>query len=568
MSFEVQHDWQASLATPRPLIGERAKTRLLLLLCVLWITLGLVGHHPWKPEEAQTISSIKHVMQGASWGLPMMAGSPSLKYPPLYYLSASFSGWLASPWLSLHDAARLATGFWMAITLLMVGMTGREMWGKGSGRQTTFIFLSSLGLLFSAHLLSPMVAGLTGYAIGFYALALSPRRPWRAGGLLGLGIAVAALSTGLLGAEILLLCGLLLPVLFKSWRRPSSWATLTTGLAIAMPIVGFWLWHLWQQAPDLLLTWLATGHHALDNRSLPYFLKTLSWYAWPGLPLAAWALWHYRDHLMQRPQFQLALTFFVVTLLMLGFGADNRDIQALPLLLPIAVLGGAAIETLRRSAASALDWFSIMLFGTLAFVIWLGWSAMMTGVPAKLAARMHKLSLDYTPHLDWRLLLAAIAVTTIWALVVFKAKRSNRAVVTDWAMGITMVWGLLMTLLLPWLDAAKSYDKMFASMQQALPAQYACVSSRHLGDSQRALLDYYLDIHAYPVERSQHVDCDLYLIQDERRRDKFNPGPSWTLIWEGKRASDRRESFRLYRFMPNGATSRADEPIRYPAQAT
>lgn len=282
-----------------------------------------------------------------------------------------------------------------------------------------------------------------------------------------------------------------------------------------------------------------------------YFLKTLSWFAWPALPLAAWALWHFRNHLLQRPQFQLALTFFLVALLMLGLGAESRDIQALPLLVPLSVLGGAAIDAMRRGMASALDWFSIMLFGSLGFLIWLGWFAMMSGAPAKLALRMHKLSLGYVPHLDWQMLVIAAIMTLIWVLIVFKAKRSNRAAVTDWAVGITMVWGLLMTLWLPWLDAAKSYHVMMADMQKSLPAKFACVSSYNLGESQRALLDYYLDIRTQPFEISQRVDCDLYLIQDERNRDIIEPGASWKLIWQGKRPSDRRENFRLYQYSAN-----------------
>jgi hypothetical protein len=42
------------------------------------------------------------------------------------------------------------------------------------------------------------------------------------------------------------------------------------------------------------------------------------------------------------------------------------------------------------------------------------------------------------------------------------------------------------------------------------------------------------------------LSCDLYLIQDERGEAKIVPGENWTLIWSGKRAADRRESFRLY----------------------
>ncbi|HQR60848.1 MAG TPA: glycosyl transferase [Methylophilaceae bacterium] len=524
---------------------------MLLLLCALWLGLGLVGHHPWKPDEGQTMGIVKHLLDGGSWAIPSIAGVPTLQNPPLYYLSAAGGAWLLSPWLAAHDAARLVTGLWMALTLLMVGMTGREMWGKGEGRQTTFIFLGSIGLFFPAHLLTPEVPALAGYAMAFYGLALAQRRPWRAAPLIGSGIGIAFLSTGLGAAEILLLTAALLPALFSNWRRKSYLTSLATGLVIAVPWLAIWLLAAWRQSPEMLATWWVSGKHALDDNNLLYFAKTLAWYTWPALPLAAWSLWHYRKHLLQRPQFQLALLFFLVTLLLLGLGADNRDILTLPLLLPLAIMGGAAVEKLQRGAASALDWFGIAMFGTLGFLLWLGWFAMMSGYPTRLAARAHKLSEAYVPHFNWLIFVAALTVTLVWWLVVFKTnKRSNRAAVTDWAVGITMVWGLLMTLWLPWLDATKSYHSMFASMQQSLPRQYACITSRGLGDSQRALLDYYLDIKAQRLELSQRIDCDLFLVQDERRRALGSPGPEWKLIWQGKRPSDRRERFWLYQYSP------------------
>jgi 4-amino-4-deoxy-L-arabinose transferase-like glycosyltransferase len=549
--FEVEHDWQASLATPRPSIGESAKTRLLLLLCLLWVGLGLVGHHPWKPEEAQTISAVEHLLEGGSWAIPSVAGVPTLHNPPLYHLSAALSGWLLSPWLSLHDAARLVTGFWMGLTLLMVGMTGREMWGMGEGRQTSFIFLGSIGLIYSAHTLTPEVAGLAGCATAFYGLALARRRPWRASPLIGSGLGIAFLSTGLLKPGIILATAVLLPVLFNNWRRKSYFASLATGLLIAIPWFGIWLLYAWQQSPDMLQTWLVSGRHGFDNNNLPYFLEMLSWFAWPALPLAAWSIWHYRSNLLQRPQFQLALTLLLVMLLMLGMGAESRDVNALPFLLPLAVMGSAAIDQLRRGAASALDWFGIMMFGFFGFLVWLGWFAMMSGMPARLAARMHKLSEAYVPHFSWVAFIAATAITMVWLLVVFKAnKRSNRAAVTDWAVGITMVWGLLMTLWLPWLDATKSYHGVFLELEKALPANYSCITSRGLGEFQVALLDYYADIRTRSFETEQGTNCDLYLVQDEKKRSLGQPGSGWKLIWKGNRPSDRRERFRLYQYSP------------------
>lgn len=546
MSFEVEHDWQASLSTPKPSIGERAKTRLLLLLCFLWLTLGLVGHHPWKPEEAQSVSAVKHLLDGGHWHLPSVAGMPTLENLPLYYLSAAASAKMLSPWLPMHDGARLATGVWMALTLLLVGMTGREMWGIGAGRQTTFIFLSSIGLFFSAHLLNPEVAALTGNAMAFYGLALARRRPWRAAPLIGCGIGIAFLSSGLLAAGILLLTGSLMPLLFVNWRIKSYLTSMALGFIIAFFLALMWLIPIWLHSPDVLLTWLNSGKHLLNNNSLLYFANLLTWFAWPALPLAAWSLWHFRKHLLQRPQFQLALLFLVTSLLLLGLGAEKRDILALPLLLPLAVMGGAAIEELRRGAASAINWFGIMLFGTFGFLIWLGWFAMMTGIPVRLANRMHVLSEAYVPHFKWLPFLVAVAMSAIWLLVVYGSKRSNRAAVTDWAIGITMVWGLLMMLWLPWLDATKSYQGMFASMKTSLPISHGCITSHDVGEFQRSLLHYYADIRTRRIEKAQKPECDLYLVQDERKPRIENPGQEWRVIWEGHRPSDRRERFRLY----------------------
>ena len=546
MAFEFEHDWQASLATPKPSIGESAKTNLLLLLCFIWLAVGLIGHHPWKPDEGQTVSAVKHLLEGGDWLVPFVAGLPSLEYPPLYYLSAAFSAKLFASWLPLHDGARLITGVWMALTLLMVGMSGREMWGKGGGRQTTFIFLSSIGLFFSAHLLSPEVAGLTGYAMAFYGLALTRRRPWRAAPLIGSGIGIAFLSVGLIAVAIILVTAILLPLLFRSWRIRPYLVSLPTGVVIALPWMALWLVPMLQSSPDMLQNWLLSERHAFDSDNVLYFGELLLWFSWPALPLAAWSLWHFRSHLLQRPQIQLTLVFFTVALILLGLNSESRDVLALPLLLPLAIMGGAAIDKLWRGAASALDWFGIMLFGMFGFLIWLGWFAMMSGMPARLAARMHKLSEAYVPHFDWLAFIAAIVITVVWMVTVFHNKRSNRAAVTDWAIGITMVWGLLMTLWLPWLDSAKSYDSVYAGMQKALPADFACVTSRNVGEFQLSMLHYYTGIKAQRFENVQRLDCDLYLIQDERRREKIEAGPEWELIWKGKRPSDRRESFRLY----------------------
>ena len=552
MKFQLEHDWQGNLATPRARIGEKAKTRLLILLCFIWLCMGLIGHEPWKQDEPQTISVVKSMLSEGNLIAPLAAGQTMLDHPPLYPLSAAGLAQLLSSLLPMHDAARLVTGLWMALTLLLVGMAGRELWGLGTGRQTTFIFIGSLGLVVSAHVLMPEVAELTGYAMGLYALALSQRRPYRAAALLGTGIGVAFLSTGLLPVTIMALSALLLPLLFRHWRSRSYTVATGLGLLVAAPWLIIWPVLYWLAAPAQWSVWWQSEVGQFANLHHDYFLRTLAWYAWPSLPLTIWGVWRFRAALLDSRQFQLLIVFFVVAFALIGLAADTREVYAMPLLLPLAVFAGGAVDTLRRGAASALSWFGIILFGMMGFLIWLGWFAMMTGWPDKLAERMHFLSGIAEPHFHWLSFIAAFGITLVWLAVIANTKRSNRAAVNNWAVGITMAWSLLMTIWLPWIDSARSYASVMNGIEAALPQDYTCISSRNLGSAQQALLDYYAGVQTQPLETTRRLDCDLYLIQDERGREKIEPGPDWQLLWQGKRVADRRESFRLYRRITTG----------------
>ncbi|CAG0975045.1 hypothetical protein MTYP_01447 [Methylophilaceae bacterium] len=550
MAFELEHDWQGNLATPRARIGERAKTRLLIVLSVIWICMGLIGHEPWKPDESQSISIVKSILNGESFLTPVAVGQIAPEHPPLYYLSAAGTAKLLSPILAMHDAARIVTGLWMAITLLMVGMIGRELWGLGAGRQTTFIFLGSLGLILSAHLLTPEVSGLAGSAMGFYALALARRRPYRASVLLGSGIGISFLSTGLLAPLAILLAAIILPIAFSAWRNKSFLVVLSLAALIAAPWLLIWPILSWINSPELFSAWWVASIDTINGNNYWYFIKTLSWYALPAFPLAIWGLWHYRNQLLIDPRFQLPIVFFLVSLVLIGTTNSPTETNALVFLLPLAALAGGSVETLKRGAAGLLNWFGLMLFGAMAFLVWLGWFAMLFGWPAKLNERMQVLSGVTEPVFGWLGFLAAIAITAIWLLVINNSRHSNRAAVTDWAVGSTLVWSLLMALWLPWIDSAKSYAGVMHGIAKAVPAQHYCMQSTGVGSAQQALLDYYTNIRVLPSRSG--LACDLYLIQDERGRPRVEPGSEWQLIWQGKRAAERREGFRLYQRISTG----------------
>ena len=145
---------------------------LLALLFAAWILPGLIGHAPWKSDEATSFGLIYHILQSGDWVVPTLAGEPFMDKPPLYYLVAALFAKVFSFLLPLHDGARLASGFFMGLTFLFTALGARELFGKNTskGWVAAVILLGCLGLLVRAHQIIADMALLSGYAIALYGL--------------------------------------------------------------------------------------------------------------------------------------------------------------------------------------------------------------------------------------------------------------------------------------------------------------------------------------------------------------------------------------------------------------
>ncbi|HXD51395.1 MAG TPA: glycosyl transferase, partial [Burkholderiales bacterium] len=101
----------ANSSTMTPTSGKGAAPSVALIwICVLvaaWLLPGLIGHDPWKPDEAYTFGLVYSLLKDGGWVVPMLAHEPFVEKPPLFYLSAAAIAKLFSPLLPLHDAARL-----------------------------------------------------------------------------------------------------------------------------------------------------------------------------------------------------------------------------------------------------------------------------------------------------------------------------------------------------------------------------------------------------------------------------------------------------------------------------
>ena len=528
---------------------------LAVLLCIAWTVPGLVGHDPWKPDEAQTFGVVYQLLRDGNWVVPMLAGEPYLERPPLLYLTAALSATLFSPILPLHDGARLAAGLYVALAFLFTGLAAKELYGSAKSWVAALMLLGCGGLLVRGHQLIADTALLAGLAMGLYALALSARRPPLAGFWLGTGLGICLLSQGLVEPVMLVLTMALLPVVSAQWRSRQYMLTLVVALVAVAPWALIWPLLLEARSPRLFAEWfwIETVQRlkgiflltAEDNYF--YYANVLPWFAWPAWPFALWGLWVEGRPGLRKPGIVLPLTAFAAFFLFLSVIGEGRDVSGMPLLLPISLLAAVSFETLKRGAANLYYWFAIILFTFFAVVGWFYWMAIDLGMPARLWKHMMDMQPAY--HAGGRTLFVVVAAlfTIAWLVMLFNVKRRPERPVIIWATGITMLWALVALLLVRYIDTGKTYRAVFTQLSQALPADHGCIYSQSLGEPQRAMLHYFGNILTERLEKGgKRPDCDLLIIQDRWKTPTEAHG-TWKLIWEGRRPGDKVERFRLYR---------------------
>ncbi len=336
----------------------------LTLLVGLYLLVGLTSHDPWRGDDARHFGPVLAMLRGESWLFPLLAGEPLVEHPPLYYWIASGFSALTAAFLPAHAGARLASAFFVALAIWWLARAAEALHGRPARTPAALLALGTLGLVLHAHETQPLLALLAMIALTLSGLAELPTRPLAGGLKAGAGSGLAFLAAGFGG---LWMSAPLLPLamlLSTDCRSPRASGALLLGLCVALTVAALWPLALHLQQPEFLGLWLRnewqwiTGP-MLRPAELPRLLELGAWFMWPLWPLALWALWRSRR---QPGALAILLPLASVALVLAWLVAidDLSQARLIPLVPALALLAAGGVASLRRGAASALDWFSLM----------------------------------------------------------------------------------------------------------------------------------------------------------------------------------------------------------------
>lgn len=530
----------------------------LLLLFALWISPGLFGRDPWKADEPYTFGLVNHMIESRDYVVPMLTGETFLEKPPAYFVVAALFGKVFSPPLERLDAMRLASAFYMLLAFLFFALAARELYGREYAMIAAVLLLGCVHLQEIAHKLITDVALFAGFSVALYGLALSARRNILGGFWLGTGIGLGFMSKGLIAPGVLGITALLLPALFAQWRRKEYAVSLGASFVAILPWLIVWPALLYARSPEYFIEWFwdqnlgrflgfgVAGGVGSDSHA--YYLLNLIWLGWPVILPALWSLWYFRKSWREHAVFQIPLVSSIVMLLVLSVSSTNRAIYAMPLILPLTLLAVAGIYHLPLKAKIIANRASVLLFGCAALLLWFGWLTLMIGSPAVLAQKLHTFKPDYIPAINSVLVTIAALYTLAWLFTVIKLTRSPEHAVLNWTLGIVLTWALIMTLWLPALNSGSSYRAAFTELKKVMPAEYTCLATQGIGESERAMLAHFSGLQFQRSETRGLGDCDLLLEQRGGGSPISTVGQEWEKVWETKRPSIRpKDYFTLFR---------------------
>lgn len=200
-----------------------------------------------------------------------------------------------------------------------------------------------------------------------------------------------------------------------------------------------------------------------------YYVKNLSWYAFPAWILALIAAIKMKSLLYHDKNYFLFCCWIVFGFIYIVIQPDQQNNALLLIMPPLAFLGASQIDRLKHSATAFLNWLGIAMFGSAALFVWASYIAINSRSSSHIVARALYFNPIYQPYFSIIAITIALSFTPLWIYAVVRKHLQGRQAVTNWAAGVTFLWLLLCSLFLDWINTNRGYHALVKELENLIP---------------------------------------------------------------------------------------------------
>lgn len=372
-----------------------------MLLCAALLLWNLGYATFWNPDEARYASSSLEMARGfeghaPDWIVPHFNTVARLNKPPLVY-------WLAASFYRIFGAhewsGRLGSAFFAIGVMLLLWQMARRVWSERVGIFAAIIWTTSLFPFIMARTLNTDMLLCGAFTLAMFGLwrgleysmsqESGARSDWSAFAIAALGLGLAILAKGPVGAVLPLLISFFYLLAARRWsvlRNAKIWTGVFLALAFSVAVVAPWTLAVQARYPDFLKSFLLgenlhrfAGGKDFHNATPFYYyvpVVLLGFLPWTPLLFVA-AFFRPRDTSSLQNRTQIFLWMWAVVVVVLFSASSTKLVSyVLPAFPALAVLCAVALDRVletarwRRAFASMIMAMNALFLALAVYATW------------------------------------------------------------------------------------------------------------------------------------------------------------------------------------------------------
>ena len=513
------------------------------ILILIFLLVGTLGHDAWwKLGETYSFGIIQHFFDHHSWLIPTNADIPFMEKPPLYYWTSVIFCKILGGFLSLPDAARLASVFYMILTMIFLWKTAKLLFEKSEmANASVLLLISTYGLLRFEHAILTDIALLAGTIITIYGLALLLKDKKYSGIFLGIGIGISFMSKGVFIPAIFTISALILLALLPSLRTEKTLKTVLLAFIFSSPFLFIWSGLLYLESSQLFMDFFwknnvgrflgfAVDELGAKNRPL-YFLYMSPIFCFPIFPLAVANLIKERRN-WHKPEYFLPAVISCVGMAILLSSASGRNVYLIALMPAFSLLATTILFQINSKVLLIWNKIIITLFYLATIVVWILFADLLSHKFGIANFFKDSLPIYFIPKFNHIFSITIAFIVLLLWIVIIRKKSSPEATAKIWFASVALIWCSIYSLLMPWIEEGKSFSPVFTELNQFIKiSQYkdACIGSDIREENVLPMLYYYSN-NEIIRQTATARNCPIFL----EFTGKDAPNLSLKLIWKSK----------------------------------